>query len=294
MTRFKQTASGMTLAAALAALPMVAVAQQSMQSEAGQAVGSATQETKQAAGAAAEATGDAAQQAGQTLENAAEATGQAAQQAGEKLENAAEATGQTIGQAARETEQAVENAGAAAGQRAEQAGEAVEAEVIVIQGETEAGAAQGEASLATTGVAGEVPGMIRMQDENSILTSDLVGATVFNPAAEEVGEINDAIVSLEGRVEGVVIGVGGFLGLGEKRVAIEMQQLTVQTDENGRPQLFLDTTKEALEAAPEFVTAEDQRAEAVQTNQAAPAEGGTVTLSPPADPAGSPNTTVKN
>ena len=98
-----------------------------------------------------------------------------------------------------------------------------------------------------------------MQDANSILASDLIGSTVYNAADEAVGDIDDAIVSLEGNVEGVVIGVGGFLGIGKKKVAVELQQISLQTDEGGDPRLILDTTRESLQAAPEFVTAAEQR-----------------------------------
>ena len=123
----------------------------------------------------------------------------------------------------------------------------------------------------------DVEGTIVLQDEDSILASELMGARVFNAADETVGDINDAIISLDGTVEGVVLGVGGFLGIGEKRVAIEMQQLSVQMDEDGDPRLIIDTTREALEEAPEFVTADEQRreqeAQEMQAEQPA-ADGG--------------------
>jgi hypothetical protein len=55
-----------------------------------------------------------------------------------------------------------------------------------------------------------------LQDKDSILGSSLIGSTVYTPANETVGDINDLIIGLDGKVQGVVIGVGGFLGLGEK------------------------------------------------------------------------------
>src|SRR5262249_51161657 len=61
-----------------------------------------------------------------------------------------------------------------------------------------------------------VKGQIVLQDKNSILASTLIGSTVYSPDNQKVGDINDVIVGLDGKVEGVVIGVGGFLGLGEK------------------------------------------------------------------------------
>lgn len=107
-----------------------------------------------------------------------------------------------------------------------------------------------------------VEGQITMQSEDTILAEDLIGATVFNNADETVGDIDDLIIAMDGSVKGVVIGVGGFLGLGEKHVAIEMASLDVMNDEAGTPRLVTTANKADLEAAPEFVTAETQQREA--------------------------------
>ena len=107
-----------------------------------------------------------------------------------------------------------------------------------------------------------VEGQITMQDQDTILAEDLLGAAVYNGADEKVGDINDLIISLGGEVEGVVIGVGGFLGMGEKDVAVEMASLDVVRDDAGTPRLVTNATKADLESAPEFVTAEEQAREA--------------------------------
>jgi sporulation protein YlmC with PRC-barrel domain len=103
-------------------------------------------------------------------------------------------------------------------------------------------------------------GLIRLQDENTFLASDLTGATVYSPKDEAIGDVNDVIVSREGKVDGIVVGVGGFLGIGEKDVAIEMSKIKMTETENGI-KLVLDTTKEELAAAPEFKSKEDMQAE---------------------------------
>lgn len=107
-----------------------------------------------------------------------------------------------------------------------------------------------------------VEGQITMQDQDTILADDLLGAAVYNGADEKVGDINDLIISLGGEVEGVVIGVGGFLGMGQKDVAVEMASLDVVRDDAGSPRLVTNATKADLESAPEFVTAEEQAREA--------------------------------
>jgi len=108
-----------------------------------------------------------------------------------------------------------------------------------------------------------VKGQIVLQDKDSILASTLIGSTVYSPANETVGDINDLIVGLDGKVQGVVIGVGGFLGLGEKDVAVKMDQITVQPEDANKSnvRLILASTKADLEAAPEFKSVAAQNRE---------------------------------
>lgn len=55
--------------------------------------------------------------------------------------------------------------------------------------------------------------------------SKLVGVNVYNNSNEKIGDINDLILDANGRVANVVIGVGGFLGMGEHNVAVAYDQL---------------------------------------------------------------------
>lgn len=132
-----------------------------------------------------------------------------------------------------------------------------------------------------------VEGQIEAQTMDTLLASDLMGATVYAPDDETVGEIGDMIVTMDGQVKGVVIGVGGFLGIGEKDVAIEMSALEVSMTPEDDVRLVLSSTKADLEAAPAFVSAAEQRAEAAadaaQADMQAttPAAGTTTT---PVDP----------
>jgi sporulation protein YlmC with PRC-barrel domain len=56
--------------------------------------------------------------------------------------------------------------------------------------------------------------------------SKLAGVTVYNDANEKIGDINDVILDRSGKVANVVLGVGGFLGLGEHNVAVAFDKLT--------------------------------------------------------------------
>ncbi len=55
--------------------------------------------------------------------------------------------------------------------------------------------------------------------------SKLVGVNVYDDANEKIGDINDVILDKAGRVENVILGVGGFLGMGEHYVAVGYDKL---------------------------------------------------------------------
>jgi len=84
---------------------------------------------------------------------------------------------------------------------------------------------------------------------------DLIGAPVYSSDTQNtnvVGDINDLVVASDGTVDAVVIGVGGFLGVGEKDVAVPFDSISWKTDPNGMLQLVLAATEEQLKAAPAF------------------------------------------
>lgn len=91
-------------------------------------------------------------------------------------------------------------------------------------------------------------------DASQILASELIGATVYTGAgddAEAIGDVNDVIMGPDGLAEAIVIGVGGFLGIGEKDVAVDFEKVTWVDRDDDRWLVFA-ATKEDLEAAPEF------------------------------------------
>jgi sporulation protein YlmC with PRC-barrel domain len=63
------------------------------------------------------------------------------------------------------------------------------------------------------------------QKEGEWRASKLVGVNVYNDANEKIGDINDVILDKSGKVENVVLGVGGFLGMGEHYVAVAYDKL---------------------------------------------------------------------
>jgi sporulation protein YlmC with PRC-barrel domain len=104
------------------------------------------------------------------------------------------------------------------------------------------------------------------------LASNWIGQTIYNQANESVGDVNDLLIDKDGKIAAVIIGVGGFLGIGEKNVAISFDSIQSSTDENGNLKFMVSVTKEELDAAPEFMTLADLQAqsEAPAAPEAAP------------------------
>lgn len=89
-------------------------------------------------------------------------------------------------------------------------------------------------------------------DEAGISADAFVGTTVYGANDENVGEISDVILTQDGKVDAVIIDVGGFLGMGEKPVAVSMENLAFMADEDNDMYLYTAFTKEQLEAQPEY------------------------------------------
>lgn len=81
--------------------------------------------------------------------------------------------------------------------------------------------------------------------------SDFIGKRVYTKAGEDIGEVNDLIVTDTGSVQAVILGVGGFLGIGEKDVAVTMQAIEMQQDDTGM-KLVVDASKDQLTSAPGY------------------------------------------
>lgn len=82
-----------------------------------------------------------------------------------------------------------------------------------------------------------------------IRSEDLVGTTVYGSDDKNVGEIGDVVMSQDGKVDAIIIDVGGFLGVGEKEVAVGMDNLAFMSDKDGNHYLYTNLTKEQLDAA---------------------------------------------
>ncbi|WP_054312477.1 PRC-barrel domain-containing protein [Mesorhizobium sp. 1M-11] len=89
--------------------------------------------------------------------------------------------------------------------------------------------------------------------DTSVLSSNVVGLNVLNAGDETVGEIKDVVASKENGIEGFVVSVGGFLGMGEHYVVVDPTALAISYDTaNKKWQARMNATADQLKAAPAF------------------------------------------
>ena len=84
-----------------------------------------------------------------------------------------------------------------------------------------------------------------------VLSSRLVGTNLYNKQNESIGEIQDLVIENGKTVTGVVVSVGGFLGIGERYVALDPATIVLHRD-NNTLKAIADTSKENLRDAPTF------------------------------------------
>ena len=94
--------------------------------------------------------------------------------------------------------------------------------------------------------------VVKKADGN--LATNIIGESVYNGTADDaqsIGDVNDIVLTKDNKAQSLVIGVGGFLGMGEKNVAYDFAK-TEWAERNGDRWLVVQTTKEELEAQPDF------------------------------------------
>lgn len=104
------------------------------------------------------------------------------------------------------------------------------------------------ASDSSTTAAIDKSTLTEMPMTGDISSEDLVGTTVYGANDADVGEIGDVVLTPDKKADAVIIDVGGFLGMGEKEVAVGMDNLKFMTDKDGNKYLYTNFTKEQLEA----------------------------------------------
>jgi sporulation protein YlmC with PRC-barrel domain len=87
-----------------------------------------------------------------------------------------------------------------------------------------------------------------MAAPSSVDAAKLIGRNIVNANGDTVGKIDSVVIDQDGKVRYVIVGVGGFLGIGKKDVALAWDELTIS--ENGE-KVVTAATKDQLAALPE-------------------------------------------
>jgi len=147
-------------------------------------------------------------------------------------------------------------------------------------------AAQAPAPAASTDTAQAAGGTyLTEQGADQVSANTYIGQSVYTGQNESIGNVTDLIMKKDGGLVAAVVGVGGFLGIGQKNVAVPMEKITVaQNTQDGSVKLTTTETADSLKAAPEFKTLQMQAAE-----KAPSSTGGTM----PTDTTSTGSTTTK-
>ena len=114
------------------------------------------------------------------------------------------------------------------------------------------------------------------QESSDYLASNLIGESVYNNEDEAIGDINDLVSDESGKITGVLLGHGGFLGMGEKDVAIRFEDLKISREDNNDLKVVANMSQDALASAPDFEKLSEQNVEVgADTDRGATDQGGT-------------------
>ncbi|WP_417770630.1 PRC-barrel domain-containing protein [Stappia sp.] len=177
----------------------------------------------------------------QDTEQAAAELEQESEQAAAEIETETE-------QAAAEVEQETEEATAEVKQETDEATTELAQEAD--QAETEAQTEMAENDIMAPRIERDGYEGVKIADMTS---EELTGAPVYDANDEWVGEVSELIVSEDGKITNAIVDVGGFLGIGEKPVSMDFQELSIQKEVDGDDlRIYVGATEEELESMPEW------------------------------------------
>jgi PRC-barrel domain len=109
---------------------------------------------------------------------------------------------------------------------------------------------------------------INQQSANDWRGSKLIGASIYGPDNNSIGDVNDVLIASDGNIRAVVVGVGGFLGVGEKNVALPFDALhiTRKAGSDTIDKITVSYTKDELKNAPKFAYYDASKSETTGSN----------------------------
>ena len=116
---------------------------------------------------------------------------------------------------------------------------------------TLSGAAFAEQTMNRTGAVTGRPEFMTTLPQNALLVSNIHEQNVYDPQENKIGEVKDLMLDRSGKVTAAIISVGGFLGIGEKDVAVAFDEIKA-TERNNKWWLTMNATKDELKNATGF------------------------------------------
>ena len=108
-------------------------------------------------------------------------------------------------------------------------------------------------ALAATAASAQQPSpgtILSTVPANAMTVTHWYKQNVYDQGDAKIGEIMDVLVDRDGKVHALIVGVGGFLGVGEKDVAIAFNAVQFKTKDSNKWYPVMNTTKDALKSAP--------------------------------------------
>lgn len=103
-------------------------------------------------------------------------------------------------------------------------------------------------------------------------SDELIGANVYDVEENDIGEVGDLVLSADGQtIEGIVLDVGGFLGIGEHHVGVSPDSLQILRNAEGEMRVYVGANEEQLESQPSYEKAEVAPAAGPATGEVTPA-----------------------
>jgi sporulation protein YlmC with PRC-barrel domain len=108
-------------------------------------------------------------------------------------------------------------------------------------------------ALTATAASAQQPGpgtILTTVPANAMTVTHWYKQNVYDQGDNKIGEIRDVLVDRDGKTHALIVGVGGFLGVGEKDVAVAFNAVQFKTKDSNKWYPVMNTTKDALKSAP--------------------------------------------
>jgi sporulation protein YlmC with PRC-barrel domain len=90
-------------------------------------------------------------------------------------------------------------------------------------------------------------------ERDALTSKTLTGAEVYDAQDKRIGDVSELVLTPDGQVSEAVLDVGGFLGIGSKRVALPIAEVDIlQSQDGGQVRVYVPHTREQLEAMSDY------------------------------------------